>query len=276
MQLNTARILLTGASGGLGAQLARQLAGAGAAVLLAGRDALRLGVLTGELGPTSAMVLADLSTAEGIAATETAARAFGVNVLINNAGVEGFGLLDRQDRACVERVLATNLQAPVCLTQALLPWLRNQPDAAIVNVGSMLGSIPFAGFAAYSAAKAGLRAFSQALRRELADTAIAVIHVSPRVISTPLNSEAANRLNHALGNASDSSEAVARQIVGVLRHGRGEHHFGFPERLFAWLNGVAPALIDRGLAGKLATVKQHAPQGPAPVAATRQPTFRPH
>lgn len=275
MQLNATRILLTGASGGLGAQLARQLAGAGAAVLLAGRDALRLGVLAGELGPTSAMVLADLTTAEGIAATEAAARAFGVNVLINNAGVEGFGLLERQDRGTVERVLSTNLQAPIHLTQALLPWLRTQPEAAIVNVGSMLGSLPFPGFAAYSAAKAGLRAFSQALRRELADTPVAVIHVAPRVINTALNSDAANRLNHALGNTSDSSEAVARRIVEVLRHGRGEHHFGFPERLFAWLNGVAPALIDRGLAGKLATVKQHAPSA-AQLPATRPSTFRQH
>jgi short-subunit dehydrogenase len=145
------------------------------------------------------------------------------------------------------------------LTQALLPGLKAQPQAAIVNIGSTFGSLPFAGFAAYSAAKAGLRGFSQALRRELADTQVAVIHLAPRAIDTALNTEAVNALNRALNNNSDSTETVARQVVAALRRGDGEHHFGFPERLFAWINGFAPSLIDRGLAGKLAVIKQHAP-----------------
>lgn len=264
MQLNQARILLTGASGGLGRDLARELAGAGAAVLLAGRDAVRLAAIKAELGASADSVVADLTTAQGIAAANTAARAFGVNVLINNAGVGAFGLFDQQAWPTVEQVLATNLEAPLRLTQALLPWLKAQQTAAVVNVGSMFGSLPYPGFAAYSAAKAGLRGFSQALRRELADTPVAVIHIAPRVIDTPLNTEAVNQLNRALKNNSDSSQAVARQIVAALRHGKGEHHFGFPERLFAWLNGFAPSLIDRGLAGQLAIIKQHAPSSEQP------------
>lgn len=261
MQLNQARILLTGASGGLGQELARQLTAAGATVLLAGRDAQRLAGISAELagqGTAVASVRADLNCSEGIAAAAGAAREFGINVLINNAGIGAFGLFDQQEWTTVEQVLATNLEAPMRLTQALLPWLKAQPAAAIVNVGSTFGSLPFPGFAAYSAAKAGLRGFSQALRRELADSGVAVIHLAPRAIDTPLNSNAVNQLNRALNNHSDTSEAVARQIVAALRRGAGEHHFGFPERLFAWFNGFAPALIDRGLAGKLAIVKQHA------------------
>lgn len=262
MQLSHAHILLTGASGGLGQELARQLTQAGATVLLAGRDAQRLAAIDAELagqGARASSVRADLNQPEGIAAAVGAAREFGVNVLINNAGVGAFGLFEQQQWATVEQVLATNLEAPMRLTQALLPWLKAQPAAAIVNVGSTFGSLPFPGFAAYSAAKAGLRGFSQALRRELADSEVAVIHLAPRAIDTPLNSSAVNRLNRALNNRSDTTEAAARQIVAALRRGAGERHFGFPERLFAWLNGVAPALIDRGLAGKLAVVKRHAP-----------------
>ena len=262
MQLNQARILLTGASGGLGQELARQLTQAGASVLLAGRDAQRLAMISAELagqGARVSSVRADLNQPEGIAAAVGAAREFGVNVLINNAGVGAFGLFEQQQWATVEQVLATNLEAPMRLTHALLPWLKAQPAAAIVNVGSTFGSLPFPGFAAYSAAKAGLRGFSQALRRELGDSEVAVIHLAPRAIDTPLNSNAVNQLNRALNNHSDTTEAAARQIVAALRRGAGEHHFGFPERLFAWLNGFAPALIDRGLAGKLAIVKQHAP-----------------
>lgn len=259
MQLENARILLTGASGGLGGELARQLAAAGAKLLLAGRDSARLAALTGALATECSSVRADLNRPEGIAAVAGAAREFGVNVLINNAGIGGFGLFDRQDWPCVEQVLATNLTAPLRLTHALLPWLKDQPEAAIVNIGSTFGSLPFPGFAAYSAAKAGLRGFSQALRRELADTRVAVIHLAPRAIDTPLNSDAVNALNRALGNRADSAAQVARQTIDALRRGRGEHHFGFPERLFAWLNGIAPRLIDRGLADKLPLIKQHAP-----------------
>lgn len=259
MQLNHARILLTGASGGLGQELARQLAAAGAVLLLAGRDHARLRELSAALGNGSVCVTGDLGRPAGVAALAAAARDFELNVLINNAGVGAFGLLDTQEWSTVEEVLATNLEGPIHLTHALLPWLKAQPQAAIVNIGSTFGSLPFPGFAAYSAAKAGLRGFSQALRRELADSLVAVIHVAPRAIDTPLNSAAVNALNRALKNHSDPAAEVARQIVAALRRGDGEHHFGFPERLFAWLNGVAPSLIDRGLAGKLPIVKQHSP-----------------
>ena len=74
-----------------------------------------------------------------------------------------------------------------------------------------------------------------------------------------MNSDAVNNLNRELATHSDSAEAVARQIVSALSRNDVELHLGFPERLFAWLNGVAPGLIDRGLAGKLAAVKRHAP-----------------
>jgi short-subunit dehydrogenase len=259
MQLENARILLTGASGGLGRELAQQLAAAGAQLLLAGRDTARLAALTGTLQTECSSVRADLNRSEGIAAVTGAAREFGINVLINNAGIGGFGLFDRQDWSCVDEVLDTNLVAPLRLTHAMLPWLKAQPEAAIVNIGSTFGSLPFPGFAAYSAAKAGLRGFSQALRRELADTSVAIIHLAPRAIDTPLNSAAVNALNRALGNHSDSTESVARQTLAALRRGRGERHFGFPERFFAWINGIAPTLIDRGLAGKLPLIKQHAP-----------------
>lgn len=258
MQLKHARILLTGASGGLGQALARQLAAAGAKLLLAGREPDRLAELTHELGPGHANVCTDLTRPEGIAATAGAAREFKINVLINNAGIGGFGLYDHQDWSDIDAVLATNLTAPMRLTHALLPWLQAQPQGAIVNIGSTFGSLPFAGFAAYSSAKAGLRGFSQALRRELADTQIAVIHLAPRAIATPLNNDAVNALNRALKNQCDAPETVAAKVVAALQRGDRETHIGFPERLFAWINGVAPGLIDRGLADKLPVIKQHA------------------
>lgn len=260
MKLENARILLTGAAGGLGAELAKQLHAAGASLLLAGRDVAKLEALRAALGPRSAVIAADLTRAEGVALVAHAARDFKVNVLINNAGASAFGLLESQPRASIEQVLATSLEAPICLTQALLPWFKAQPEAAIVNVGSMFGSLPFAGFATYSAAKAGLRAFSQALRRELADTRVAVVHIAPRAIDTPMNGAAVTALNRALKSESDDPAEVAGEIVAALVRNAREVHLGFPERFFAWLNGFAPGLIDRGLAGKLPIVKRHAAQ----------------
>jgi short-subunit dehydrogenase len=118
MQLKNARILLTGASGGLGQELACQFTDAGAALLLAGRDSGRLSALTAALGAGAANVCADLERPAGIATLAGAAREFGVNVLINNAGVSAFGLFENQDAATITRLLATNLEAPIQLTQA--------------------------------------------------------------------------------------------------------------------------------------------------------------
>lgn len=261
MRLKEARILLTGATGGLGQALAEALSLQGARLLLAGRDSARLEALVDRLGAGHASERCELATSDGIAAAAAAARGFRVNVLINNAGVGGFGLFEEQDWATVDALLATNLAAPMRLTQALLPELRREPWAAVVNIGSTFGSLPYAGFAAYSAAKAGLRGFSQALRRELADTGVRVIHLSPRAIATPLNSAAVDALNRELRNRCDSAAAAAESIVRALQRGADEHHLGFPERLFARLNGIAPSLVDRGVAGKLAVIKRYAANG---------------
>lgn len=261
MQLNGARILLTGASGGLGQALATALADAGANLLLAGRDQPRLAALAIRLagGGRSITTLAvDLNQPGDVARLAEEAARFRADVLINNAGINAFGLFEQQDWARVADVLETNLAAPMRLTHALLPLLRSHERAAIVNIGSTFGSLPFPGFATYSAAKAGMKGFSQALRRELADSRVEVVYVAPRAIDTPLNPPAVIALNADLGSQSDSPQAAARQVVAALAAGRGETHLGFPERLFAWLNGCAPTLIDRALKPRLAVVKRHA------------------
>lgn len=258
MKLEQSRIVLTGASGGLGNALARRLAQAGAALLLTGRDPIQLKDFGLPPGGEYRLLQADLASAEGVAATANEAAKFRANVLINNAGIGGFALLDEQSAVNIERIVAINLIAPMQVTRALLPMLKAQPAAAIVNIGSAFGCIPFAGFAAYSAAKGGLHAFSQALRRELADSSVRVLHVSPRAIDTPLNTPAVVALNTALGNTSDKPDAVAARIVRMLQDGTPEAVIGFPERLFAWLNAVAPKLVDSGVRGKLAVIKSHA------------------
>ncbi|NHA16001.1 SDR family oxidoreductase [Thioalkalivibrio sp. XN279] len=263
MQLKGARIVLTGASGGLGQALGERLAAKGATLLLTGRNLERLEAVTVQAGPGHRCMQADISTPDGITAVAGAARDFGANILVNNAGIGGFGLLQDQGAAGVEQILAINLVAPIQLTRAMLPGLLAQPEGAVVNIGSAFGSIPFAGFAAYSAAKAGLHSFSEALRRELADTGVHVLHVSPRAIETPLNAPAVVALNAQLGNASDSADRVAAEVVRLLEHDARRAVLGWPERFFAWLHGVAPGLVDRGLRRKLPAIKRHAAAAPS-------------
>ena len=176
MKATAMRALITGASGGIGRALARELHGRGASVLLVGRDAQALASVAQELGGGSARVdwcAADLATDAGRARVVEVASGWGdsgINVLVNNAGLGDFGMLDEIDDAAIERLFAINAVAPMQLTRALLPQLRSQPAGAILNIGSVFGSLGYPGFTAYSATKFALRGFTEALRRELADS----------------------------------------------------------------------------------------------------------
>jgi len=146
------------------------------------------------------------------------------------------------------------------LTQELLPLLAAAPAAQIVNIGSVFGSLGFPGFAAYGAAKAGLAGFSQALRRELADSTIRVRHFSPRATRTPINSGAVVALNRELQTAEDTPEAVADAFLRFLSGTSGQHTLGAKERLFVLINKLAPGLPDNAIRKQLAQIRKHLPR----------------
>lgn len=122
----------------------------------------------------------------------------------------------------------------------------------------VFGTIGFPGFSAYSASKFGLRGFAEALRRELADSGIRVLHLAPRATRTAINSDAVVAMNAALGAAMDAPQQVAAQIVQALRDEAPERALGWPEKFFARLNRLLPGLVDRALRKQLPTVKRFA------------------
>jgi short-subunit dehydrogenase len=269
MKLTDARIVLTGAAGGIGSAVARRLAAAGATLLLTDLRQEPLDGLAADLGATAAprTVATDIGSDAGRAAVVAAAREHGANVLINAAGINPFGLFADQSAVEIATAFAINAVAPVLLCHALLPVLRERPRAQIVNVGSTFGSIGFPGFAAYSASKYAVRGFSEALRRELADTDIRIHYVAPRATSTALATERVRAMNAELGVGMDSPETVAAAIERVLRDERRELLLGAPERLFAKLNALFPALVDRSLRRQLGVVRRYAaPASTAPAA----------
>ncbi len=244
-----ASVVLTGAAGGIGAPSAKALAAAGARLLLVGRDAQRLAALARSIAPQRGdrrieWLAADLTTPEGIEAVRRAALEWDANALVNNAGIASFGRLESLDPAHLVGVIETNLVAPMLLTRALLPALQRQRHAAVVNVGSVLGRLGLPGFSAYSAAKFGLRGFSEALRRELAGSHVKVQYLGPRVTATGFNSAEVEAYNRATRTAADAPETVAAALVALLASGRAERFLGFPEKLAVRLNGAAPAVLD--------------------------------
>lgn len=251
--------LITGATGGIGAEIAAGLAGPGRTLSLVGRDGATLAALAERLGARGGRIAtfrADLSRLDGIQAlAQGVAAANGpVDLLINNAAVNWFGRFETMPEAELARLLDTDVAAPMRLARAVLPEMIRRRCGRIVNVGSVFGSIGFAGFAAYSASKFALRGFSEALRRELRGSGVDVAYIAPRYTRTPANGAAIDGMAGALGWRGDAPDAVARRIVAAVLRGEAELTIGARERIFVRLNAVWPRLVDAGLARSTARI----------------------
>ncbi|GBC55478.1 SDR family oxidoreductase [Stutzerimonas stutzeri] len=269
MQLRDTRILLTGASGGIGQILVERLCAAGAKLLLAGRSGEALEYLAQRFSGQVSLVYADLTRAQDRQQVADAVRRQGgVDCVINAAGINQFSLLEQQSEDAIARLIGVNVTATLQLTHLLLPLLRQQPRALLVNLGSTFGSIGFPGFTAYCASKFALRGFSEALRRELADSRIKVLYIAPRATRTAMNSAQVVAMNDALKVEMDDPQQVAEEILRAIVREREELYLGWPEKLFVRLNGILPRLVDQALRKQLPVVKRFAdadrPRTPPP------------
>ena len=265
MQPEKMNVVLTGACGGIGQLIARRLAARGASLYLCGRDArvleelqreLRAGARDHQLIEAAAVDLTNDDETD--AWLERIAVSRPVNVLINNAGVCRFGMFERLDEQDIELIMNLNSIVPMKLVHRLLPGLRQQPAARIVNIASTFGAIGFPGYSVYSASKYAVRGFSQSLRRELADTKVSVGCILPRATRTAINSERVVAMNRELNVAMDAPDKVAAAVVDFVHSKRGELALGWPEKLLVRVNSVFPALVGRAIAKKLPLIKQYA------------------
>lgn len=252
MKLEETNVLLTGASGGIGTELAVRLADQGARLLLTARSEQRLRSLRERLAGKTAevrSVAADLGTPEGRATVIRAAASFngGVSIVINNAGTNHFGRFEDQAAADIENLFNANLLGPVLMTHALLPALRAAERALVVNVGSILGSIGLPGQVGYASSKFAIHGFSEALRRELAGSSIGVLYIAPRSTETAMNDSAQRHFNERAGVRSDTAARVADKIVAAIIHDERERFIGWPERFFVKVNSLLPGLVDRSV-----------------------------
>lgn len=274
MHLKGARILVTGAAGGIGRETALALARAGARVLASDRDPAALAALAAEARRPAGEFLvraADLSRPEAPAAlVEAAARELGgLDALLNIAGVLDFTPLDRERPEDIELTFRVNVLAPVLLARAALPHLRRS-QGRLLNVGSIFGSIAFPWFATYSASKFAVRGFSEALRRELRGTGVGVTYVAPRATRTPL-ANTFGRMAEATRMPLDPPAQVAAAIVRALQRDADDVYLGGPEPFFVRLNALLPRLVDRALRKQTAAMQPFAleaaaARAPAPAA----------
>lgn len=208
--------IVTGASSGIGLAFARMWAARGGRVALVARTASRLEAAARDIGASA--VAFPLDVVDFAALQRLPGRVvdtFGrLDVVVNNAGLNHRGAIDKYDATQLADVITTNLTAPIVLTRAALPHLEK--GGSIVQVASIAGMVPVPGEATYSASKAGLRAFARALSYEMAERGIHIGCVSPGPVDTgflgDLEAVPDIVLSQPMITAEDVAEGVMRCI----------------------------------------------------------------
>lgn len=241
MQLRGSTVLITGATGGLGAAIARALHCEGASLVLTGRRTAVLEPLAQELGATA--VAADLSDAADV--QRLADEHGDADVVVHNAALPASGPLDDFSLEELDRALQVNLRAPIALTRLLLPAMRERGRGHHVFVSSMSAKVPTADASLYAATKLGLRGFSQGLRPELGPLGIGVSTVFPGFIrDAGMFADTGVRLPPGVGTSTP--EQVAAAVVRAIVRDRGEIDVApLGVKASGVLNGIFPGVPAR-------------------------------
>ncbi len=242
-------ILITGGGSGIGRGLAAAFHAAGNHVIIAGRRRETLDE-TAAAYPGMAVEVLDVEHADAILtfASRVTASHPALNVLVNNAGImKAEDLLsDPFDLADAEATIATNLLGPIRLTAALLPHLRRQSAATVINVTSGLAFVPLVSTPTYCATKAAMHSYSQSLRVQLRETSIGVIELAPPAVATDLMPghaenprsmplDAYIEESMALLKAQPSAAEICVENVKMLRSAEASGRY---DAVFGMLNGA--------------------------------------
>ena len=243
MELSGHKVLVTGGSAGIGLELARGFLHRGNRVAICGRDAARLSAARAELGSVETIEcdLAKTADVDSLAARASDALD-GLSILVNNAGVQlNFSFADVDpERAVVDvdREIRINFTSLVSLTARCLPFLRENAQAAVINVSSGLAIAPKSSAPVYCATKAAVHSFSQSLRYQMEDSLpnVRVVEVIPPLVDTDMT--------RGRGSGKISPEQVALETFRALERDRFEVRVG-KVRLLAVVHRISPGLAAR-------------------------------
>jgi len=246
------RAIVTGASSGIGREIALELARQGARTIVTARREDRLRELVGEissLGGQAHEVTGDIVDPRVRGHVLDAARQYfgGLDLLINNAGVGAIGPFAGAAPDRMRRVMEVNFFAPAELIRSALPLLLTGEKPMIVNVSSVLGHRAVPKKSEYCASKFALHGFSDALRAELVEQGIDVLLVSPCTTDSEFFDSVIEKQAELpwLNAPKSSPRAVARQTVRAIRRGKHEIILTPGGKLLVWLDRLAPTIIDR-------------------------------
>ncbi len=246
MSLSQRRFLITGGTSGIGLALARTLIRREARVFICGRDPGRLDEALAQL-PGASGAVCDLGHATGMVdlLKEAVAALGGIDVLVNNAGVqEELDFAEQphcqQDSLRrMEREISVNFIGPVQLAYLALPHLRRGNDPALVNVTSILALSPKASAPVYCASKAALKSVTLSLRQQLAPLGVRVVELMPPLVDTEMTKGRND-------GEKISAEEVANATIAGFEAGHDEILVG-RARLASWLHRLAPRVLARKL-----------------------------
>jgi short-subunit dehydrogenase len=252
------RVVLTGASSGIGRALAGELARHGAHLILAARSADKLDELARSLwapGGSAFAVPADVTVPEDrerLIATAVE-KLGGIDVLINNAGVASWGHFANSDEVVMREVMEVNFFAPCELIRLAIPHLTRGVAPVIVNVSSMCGRRGMPAWPEYSASKFALSGISEALRGEMARFGIGVVLAVPGLAKTDLRGHMLRNEGKAKidFDAGMPPEQVAAKIVRGIRKGKSEVVIGSDAKWMLRMHRWFPRLLDRLICRKV-------------------------
>ena len=243
MQIEGSRVLLTGATGGLGRAIAKALHERGAHLLLSGRREEVLDEVVADLGDRAEALPADLQSPE--AARELVERAGRVDILVANHAVPGSGRLDEYTIEQVDRALDVNLKAPVHMAHALVPVMVERGSGHLVFISSMAGKVASGGASLYAATKFGLRGFATSLHDELERDGVGVTTVFPGFISDA-GMWADTGLELRKGVATKSPEQVAAAVVKGIEKNKSEIDVApLAIKAGGWGAGISQSAVQR-------------------------------
>lgn len=248
--------LVTGASSGIGAALARELARHGHDLVLSARSIALMEALATELrgiGAEATVIAADLAQPDGAAkvVAELAARGIEIEVLINNAGLGAFGPFMQTAATRVDEMLRVNIAALTELTQALLPAMLARRRGRIMLVASTASFLPLPNMAVYAATKAFVRSFGEALAEELKGSGVTVNVLCPGTTATNFFDVAGNMPTALQSARMMSAEAVAKLGVAGMMRGERVTVAGLANRVLAFAAAHTPHFVSLPAAAKM-------------------------
>jgi len=249
-------VAITGASKGIGAELARQLAAKGAKLVLAARGEKELAEIADDCrraGASAVTATADVAIERDCqAVVATALEAFGrLDTLVNNAGASMWARFeDIEDMSILQRIMQVNYMGAVYCTRHALPHLRAS-RGRIVGISSLAGRVGVPTRTGYSASKHAMTGFFDSLRIELAESGVTVTMIYPGFVATGIRENAAGpdgkpiRVSPVNEGRVMSVEDCARRIVTAIERREREVVMTARGRIGLWLKLIAPSLVDR-------------------------------